>query len=105
MPWPGTIAWRKMDDDVPAPVKSQWLHRVEELEARISLEINEGYVGSTQEILVEGERNGQPFGRTRTGKLVHLDVPAKAGALVDVRIEHAGPYSLNGIPVDALALV
>jgi tRNA-2-methylthio-N6-dimethylallyladenosine synthase len=104
-PRPGTIAWRKMEDDVPAAVKSQWLHNVEELEERISLEINEGYVGTTQEILVEGERNGQPFGRTRTGKLVHLDVPAKGGAMVDVRIGHAGPYSLNGTPVDAVTLV
>ena len=104
-PRPGTIAWRKMPDDVPAAMKSGWLHRVEEIEARISLEINERYVGSVQEILVEGERGGQPFGRTRTGKLVHLDVPARPGSLLDVRIDHAGAYSLNGTPVDALALV
>jgi tRNA-2-methylthio-N6-dimethylallyladenosine synthase len=104
-PRPGTIAWRKMPDDVPHAGKSARLHRVEQIEARISLEINERYEGTTQEILVEGERNGQPFGRTTTGKLVHLDVPARAGALVDVRIDHAGPYSLRGTPVDALALV
>ena len=48
---------------------------------------------------------GQPFGRTRTGKLVHLDVPARPGTLVDIHIEHAGAYSLRGTPVDALALV
>jgi tRNA-2-methylthio-N6-dimethylallyladenosine synthase len=104
-PRPGTIAWRKMEDDVPAEVKSERLHRVEEIEARISQEINERYVGTAQQILVEGVRGSQPFGRTRTGKLVHLDVPARAGSIVDVLIEHAGPFSLRGAPVDALALV
>lgn len=104
-PRPGTIAWRKMPDEVPAGVKSARLRRVEEIEARISLEINERYVGTTQQILVEGVRGAQPFGRTRTGKLVHLDEPARTGSLVDVRIEHAGPFSLRGVAEDALALV
>jgi tRNA-2-methylthio-N6-dimethylallyladenosine synthase len=103
-PRPGTIAWRTMPDTVPADVKAARLHRIEEIEARISQEINEHYVGTTQEILVEGIRGTQPFGRTRTGKLVHLDVPARTGALVDVHIDHAGPFSLRGTPVDALVL-
>jgi tRNA-2-methylthio-N6-dimethylallyladenosine synthase len=39
-------------------------------------------------------------GRTRQNKLVHLEGPATwLGRLVDVRIEHAGPYSLRGIPI------
>lgn len=104
-PRPGTIAWRKLPEDVPTEVKSERLHRVEALEARISEELNRRYVGTVQEILVEGVRNGQPFGRTRTGKLTHLDAPARVGELVEVRIEHAGPFSLRGVPVDALALV
>ena len=104
-PRPGTIAWRKMEDDVPASVKSERLHRVEELEERVSLEINQRYEGTTQAILVEGVRGEQPFGRTRTGKLVHLDAPARVGSMVDVRIDHAGPFSLRGVPVDSLALV
>lgn len=101
-PRPGTIAHRTMPDDVDAATKAAWLHRVEEVEARISQEINDTYVGTTQQILVEGVRKEQPFGRTRTGKLVHLDVPARIGSLVDVRIDHAGPFSLRGEPVDAL---
>ncbi len=104
-PRPGTIAWRKMDDDVPTVEKSARLHRVEQIEARISQEINDTYVGTKQEILIEGERGDQPFGRTRTGKLVHLDVPARIGTMVEVRIDQAGAYSLRGTPVDALALV
>lgn len=103
-PRPGTIAWRKMEDDVPAVVKAERLHRIEAIEARISQEINEGYVGTIQEVLVEGVRGEQPFGRTRTGKLVHLDAPARIGSMVDVRIAHAGPFSLRGLPEDALVL-
>ena len=103
-PRPGTIAFRKMEDDVPATVKAARLHRVEEIEERISQEINAGYVGTTQQILVEGVRNEQPYGRTRTGKLVHMDNPARIGSLADVLIEHAGPFSLRGSMKDALAL-
>lgn len=104
-PRPGTIAWRKMEDDVPADVKAARLHRIEEIEGRISEEINRTYVATVQEILVEGVRKEQPFGRTRTGKLVHLDAPARIGSLVDVRIDHSGAFSLRGAPLDSLALV
>jgi len=103
-PRPGTIAWRKMPDDVPHAVKAERLHRVEEIEGRISRELNERLIGTTQEILVEGVKNGQPFGRTRSGHLVHVDVPARVGSLLDVHIEHAGAFSLRGAPVDALLL-
>ncbi len=103
-PRPGTIAFRKMEDDIPAEVKADRLHRVEAIEARISQEINDTYLGTTQEILIEGVRGEQPFGRTRTGKLVHLDQPARTGSLVEVRIDHAGPFSLRGVVQDALVL-
>jgi tRNA-2-methylthio-N6-dimethylallyladenosine synthase len=104
-PRPGTIAWRKMEDDVPAEVKAARLHRVEEVEGRISEEINLTYEGTVQTVLIEGVRKEQPFGRTRTGKLVHLDAPARVGSLVDVHIEHAGAFSLRGMPADSLVLV
>lgn len=104
-PRPGTIAFRTMEDDVPADVKADRLQRVEHIETAISYEINQRYVGTAQGILIEGVRNEQPFGRTRTGKLVHLDAPARTGSLVDVTIDHAGPFSLRGHLVDAVALV
>ncbi len=103
-PRPGTIAWRKLPDDVPPDVKAARLHRVEAIEARISQEIHDRYVSTVQEVLVEGVRGEQPFGRTRTGVLVHLDTPARIGAMADVRIEHAGPWALRGAVVDAIVL-
>lgn len=103
-PRPGTIAFRKMADDVPAEVKAERLHRIEAVEAVISQQINDTYVGTTQRILVEGARNGQPFGRTPTGKLVHVTTPAREGSMIDVRIDHAGPFSLRGEYEDSLIL-
>ncbi|MCE7927799.1 MAG: tRNA (N6-isopentenyl adenosine(37)-C2)-methylthiotransferase MiaB [Dehalococcoidia bacterium] len=103
-PRPGTIAWRRLADDVPAPVKAERLHRIEAIEARISQEIHDGYMGSVQEVLVEGVRAEQPFGRTRSGILVHLNEPARIGAMADVHIEHAGPWALRGAARDAIAL-
>ena len=104
-PRPGTIAWRKMPDDIPADVKAERLHRVEAIEHRISQELNDAYVGTTQRVLVEGFRGGQAFGRTRTGKLVHIDTPVREGEMVDVQIAHAGPFSLRGEVEDALVMV
>jgi len=103
-PRPGTIAFRKMEDDVPASVKAERLHRVEAIEGRISQEINDAYFGTTREVLIEGVRGDQPFGRTRTGKLVHTDQPARTGSLVNVVIRHAGPFALRGVIEDALVL-
>jgi tRNA-2-methylthio-N6-dimethylallyladenosine synthase len=48
----------------------------------------------------EGSTAVHLSGRTRQNKLVHLSGPAAwVGRLVDVRIEHAGPYSLRGSAV------
>jgi tRNA-2-methylthio-N6-dimethylallyladenosine synthase len=34
-----------------------------------------------------------------------MDEPARIGSLVDVHIDHAGPFALRGTPEDSLALV
>ena len=105
-PRPGTLAYRKMPDDVPPDVKAERLQRLNAAEERISHEINATLLGTTQAILIEGvSKKRQHYGRTRTGKLVHLDAPARTGALVDVHIDHAGPFALRGSAVDALAVV
>lgn len=100
-PRPGTIAHRQMADDVPADVKQARLHAVEALETRISAEINAALLDSVQEVLVESTREGRWSGRTRTGKLVHFDGDAHVGALVQVRIERATAWSLQGTALPA----
>ena len=105
-PRPGTIAHRTMADDVPAGVKAERLQRVQAVAERIARERNEACLGEVHTILVEGvNAKGQPWGRTRAGRIVHLDAPARVGALTDVRVEHAGPFALRGAALDALALV
>ena len=71
-PRPGTIAWRHMEDDVPQEEKMRRLHAVEELQERIARENNEAFLGATQDVLVEGEKDGTYTGRNRTNKLVHF---------------------------------
>jgi len=116
-PRPGTIAWRRMPDDVPQEVKSERLQAVEELEARIAGEINSALLGRTVEVLIEEEKGGKlgtsanPLGgparrlggRTRSGKLVHFGGThpepvegAHPGDLVHVVVERTSPWSLQG---------
>jgi tRNA-2-methylthio-N6-dimethylallyladenosine synthase len=90
-PRPGTIAHRKFADDVPADVKQERLHAIEQLEARVSFEINR----------VETRREGRWSGRNRLGKLVHFDGDANVGDLVDVRIDRATAWSLQGTALPA----
>lgn len=96
-PRPGTIAARKLEDDVPREEKMRRLHAIEQLEARIATEINTGLIGTTQEVLVEGYRDGRWTGRTRSNKLVHFTGEGLApGDLVPVQIEAATAWSLRG---------
>ena len=100
-PRPGTIAARRMADDVPRDVKRARLQAVEALQKRIAGEINAALVGAVQEVLVEASVRGRWTGRTRTDKLVHFSGECRPGDLVRVRIERAGPWSLQGSVVDA----
>jgi len=95
-PRPGTYAWRNLKDELPREEKMRRLHAVERLQKEIASEINDRLLGSTQEILVEEEKDGVLSGRTRSNKLVHFTGKAVIGDLVDVRIVETGPWSLRG---------
>ena len=121
---PGTPATR-LADDVPAGDKRRRLNTLLALQEPIGLERNRAWLGRSVEVLVDAivpprshdhESDEPPMspiaidapvgegtdvvhlsGRTRQNKLVHLTGPAKwLGTLVDVRIEHGGPYALRG---------
>jgi tRNA-2-methylthio-N6-dimethylallyladenosine synthase len=98
-PRPGTIAYRRLEDDVPAGVKKERLHAVEELEQEISTAINARYEGTEQEVLVEGRRDGKWHGRTRSNKLLHFVGEAAVGR-VRVRVDRASAWSLQGTAVE-----
>ncbi len=97
---PNTYAERKLPDDVPQEEKHRRFKAVEAAQEAILSEINAGYFGSTQEVLVDGRNKGRWQGRSRTDKLVFFDddpsSPAALGDLVSVRITKTTPWSLQG---------
>ena len=99
---PGTIAWRQMADDVTETEKTRRRVALEDLERQISHEINRELVGKTQEVLIEGEKDGRWHGRTRSNKLVYVDGGQRhMGELVNVRITQGAAWSLHGEAVGA----
>ncbi len=96
-PRPGTIADRKLEDDVDHEEKRTRLKAIEELQESILTEKNAGLVGETVEVLVEGRKRGSWYGRNRNDKLVYFDDEAdRKGDLVRISVERAGPWSLRG---------
>jgi len=98
-PRSGTFAARHMLDDVAATEKRRRLKVVEELQERISGEINEKLVGKSLGVLVEGKTRGKWRGRTRSDKLVFFSAPGDClGKLARIVISKASAWSLQGIP-------
>ena len=112
---PGTVAAR-WEDDVPLAEKKRRLHAVEDLQANIALELNQQRIGNVDEVLVEDINNAhgrqQWKGRNRINKWVFFQQTEedtaenmfgskviKPGDLVNVRIERATAWSLQGCMV------
>src|SRR6266516_3332308 len=109
---PGTVAAR-WEDDIPLAEKKRRLHALEDVQARIALELNQTYVGKEEEILLEDENTSrgrrQWKGRNRANKLVFFPQPAadnsagprviQPGDMVKVQIERATAWSLQGCVV------
>jgi tRNA-2-methylthio-N6-dimethylallyladenosine synthase len=97
-PRPGTFAARKLADDVPPAEKKRRLEHIERLQEKIATAINARLKGKLVEVLVEGERKGRWWGRTRTDKLVFFnDSRDCRGKLIKIRVEKTSPWSLQGI--------
>lgn len=96
-PRPGTVAARRMPDDVSDEEKERRFRALEELQAALATERNASLVGHEVEVLVEERVRDRWKGRTRTNKLVFFESnEALRGQLVPVRIDWAGPWSLVG---------
>ena len=96
-PRPGTIAFRNMEDDVPQPEKARRLKELDLVQENILREKNDTLIGQQVEVLIEGRKKGKWQGRTRTDKLVFVPESGDGmGSLVDVLIEKASPWSLQG---------
>jgi tRNA-2-methylthio-N6-dimethylallyladenosine synthase len=96
-PRPDTVASREYQDNIPPEVKKDRLNRIEALQAGVAGKINSQLQGKLVEVLVEGQKKGKWFGRTRNDKLVFFeDAGDWRGLLAAVRIVKTSPWSLGG---------
>jgi tRNA-2-methylthio-N6-dimethylallyladenosine synthase len=119
---PGTVAAKRIPDDVPEETKRRRNHELLRLQEAISLRANQEFVGRSFEVLVEGyskravkhqeaeqsrgeevsaAETGQLVGRTRADRIVVFTADSRLiGRFVKVRIEAATALTLHGRVID-----
>jgi len=94
---PGTVATRRMVDDVPEDEKVRRFRKLENLQEEISHDIHRSYLGQTVKVLFEEKVRGRWKGRTETNKLVFAEAGRDLrGLVLPVQITWAGPWSMQG---------
>jgi tRNA-2-methylthio-N6-dimethylallyladenosine synthase len=99
-PRENTKAWN-MADDVPEEVKVERLNEIIDVQRGISFQKNQEMIGSTVEVLVEGESRksaSEYCGRTETNKMVVFPKNGyRVGDYIHVRVERANSATLFGV--------
>jgi tRNA-2-methylthio-N6-dimethylallyladenosine synthase len=94
---PGTVAARRMPDDVSEAEKMRRFRLLEDLQEKVVSEINARYLGRTVEVLFEEKVKQRWKGRTPTNKLVFVETGEELrGKLAPVKVEWTGPWSMLG---------
>ena len=94
---PGTVATRRMQDDVPEDEKMRRFRMLEEQQEKIVSEINARYLGEKTEVLFEEKVKRRWKGRTPTNKLVFAESEEDLrGQVRAVHVTWAGPWSMIG---------
>lgn len=98
----GTFASRKMTDDVDRDVKKARKATVDEFQREIQSKNNAKLIGAKFDVLVEGRKRDKLHGRSRSDKLIYLNVLVDRGNLeplpgqiVQVEIKDSSPWSLE----------
>jgi tRNA-2-methylthio-N6-dimethylallyladenosine synthase len=92
----GTVATRRMIDNVTDEEKMRRFRMLEELQEEIVAEINKKYLGETVEVLFEEKVKGRWRGRTPTNKLVFVESEDRLkGKIESVTITWTGPWSMQ----------
>jgi ribosomal protein S12 methylthiotransferase RimO len=98
-----------MEDQVPDEIKIERKNRLMELQAEISAEILEGYVGETVPVVIERESDEWPglyvgrawFQAPEVDGVTYVgappETPLKLGDILEVEIEKADTYDLSGL--------
>jgi tRNA-2-methylthio-N6-dimethylallyladenosine synthase len=114
-PRPGTLAAKRMADDVDDGEKTRRIVALQTAQRAIQLRLNEAEVGKVVEVLVDSisrRGDGGLAGRTDGNTVVNFRAPADTdaeaalawlGRLVPVRVTRAGPHSLSGDVVEGFA--
>ena len=98
----GTVAERRLVDDVSEGEKWERFRALEELQEQISTEINQHYLGKTVEVLFEQEVRGRWKGRTPTNKLVFVESDMSLqGQILPITLTWTGPWSMQGRLVES----
>lgn len=99
---PGTLAQRRFKDDVPEEVKKRRLAEIVQVQNRLSFESNLKDIGTTCEVLIEGDSrktDNDWKGRNSRNKVVvfpKLDHDLKKGDYVTVKISECTQGTLLG---------
>lgn len=95
-PRPGTLSAR-WEDEVPWSEKRRRHQAIEELQTRVSAELNLRYQDQILEVLVDGKQRGRWRGRSRGNTLVFFDAPGNwIGETVSVRVTDPKTWYLIG---------
>ena len=95
---PGTVAERRMADDVPEAEKWRRFRLLEEQQERIAGEINAHYLGQVVDVLFEEKVRGRWKGRTPTNKLVFVESDEDLlGQVRSVQVTWSGPWSMQAV--------
>jgi tRNA-2-methylthio-N6-dimethylallyladenosine synthase len=93
----GTVAARRLQDDVPGEEKLRRLKAIDDMQEGIVAQINARYLGETVKVLFEEEVKGRWKGRTETNKLVFAQSERDLrGQVLPVQITWTGPWSMQG---------
>ena len=106
----GTVAARKLGDDISDEEKWRRYRLLEDLQERIATDIHASLLGKSVDVLFEEKVKGRWRGRTPTNKLVFVESEDDLrGLILPVQITWTGPWSmqarLNGPQGGSIPLV
>lgn len=97
---PGTLAAKKLPDDVPEEVKAERLKEIIDLQQKLSLRSNKKDIGKVFDVLIEGiskRSKDHYFGRNSQNKVVVFPrADKKPGEYINIKITHCTAATLMG---------
>jgi len=101
----GTLASKRIEDNIPEDVKSERLQRLIQLQNAISLKKNEARIGEIEEVLVDSPaKRGPEHWCGRTAYFRNVVFPSfegiEPGMMIKVRVDRCTPNTLYGERVE-----